>query len=62
MPRYKIESTGNGLYYTITRLADGKTLFLQGDDANAFGDLIEGMAVGSPNEDNVCDEYSEQFA
>ena len=55
--RYKIETTHNGAFYTITRLADGASIFLQGDDAVLFGDRIEGLPAGSEEEDRVCEDY-----
>ena len=58
--RYRIESTGNGLFVTITRKSDGKTLFLQGDDAETLLDQIDDTSCMRPND--VCDEYSEMFA
>lgn len=58
--RYRIESTGNGAFWTITRLADGATLFLQGDDALAFGKRLE-STTESFSDDDVCDECAELF-
>ena len=34
--RYRISSLGNGAFLTITRVADGASVFLQGDDARRF--------------------------
>lgn len=60
MPRYKIESTHNGAFWTITRLEDGATLALQGDDAVTFARCLEATHAGY-TEDDVCDEYSDVF-
>ncbi len=40
-PFYTINSEGNGARVTITRLADGASVFLQGDDAVSFIDAVE---------------------
>ncbi len=60
MLHYKTESTGNGAFWTITRFADGATLFLQGDDASAFV-LKLGNTHDVYPDDDVCAEYDEVF-
>lgn len=61
MPKYRIESSGNGLFWTGPRLADGASIFLQDDDALAFGRLLESTHAGY-TDDDVCDEYDACFA
>ena len=58
--RYRIESNGSGLTYTITRLADGATLFLQGDAALEF-ERMTNSTNARYTDDDVCDEYGDQF-
>ena len=41
MAKYKIESRGHRAFMTITRLADGASVFLQGDDALELGRKLE---------------------
>ena len=60
-PRYTIKTTGNGFTTLITRLADGAELFLQGDDSANFLEQLE-QTHDRWTDDDVCDEYSEQFA
>lgn len=60
MPLYKTESTGNGAFWTVTRLADGATLFLQGDEASAFA-LKIGNTHDACTDDDVCAEYDDVF-
>ncbi len=60
MPFYEIESTGNGAFWTVTRLADGAALFMQGDEANAFASKI-GNTHDAYTEDDVCVEYDDVF-
>ena len=60
MPKYKIESTANGAFYTITRVADGATLHLQGDDAIAFSDSINSTHE-KHTDDDACAEYDHVF-
>lgn len=40
MPKYRIESTGNGAFFFITRLADDSAIMIQGDDAVIFGRIL----------------------
>ena len=61
MPRYAITSQGNGAFYLLTRLADMKSLVLQGDDALTFGRMLETTHDGY-TDDDACDEYSDVFA
>jgi hypothetical protein len=58
--RYKIESTGSGAFWTITRLADGATLFLQGDDAANFAREIDSLPDWMTSDDQ-CDAYADAF-
>jgi hypothetical protein len=60
-PQYKIESTGNGAFFTITCTENhihenGDTVFLQGDDANQFSAELD-----ATNDfwdfDAVCEKY-----
>ena len=60
MTGYEIESTGNGATWTIKRLDDGATLFLQGDDAITFANKINDCSDDYTDED-VCAEYDSQF-
>lgn len=54
--RYRIESHGNGLFFTLTRLADGNSTFIQGADAAVFGEALD--ATNSTfTDDDLCDEY-----
>lgn len=50
----------SGTAYTITRIADGATLFLQGDDALSFGRQLEATHEGY-TDDDVCAEYDSVF-
>ena len=59
--RYQIDSTGNGAFWTIKRLSDGATLFLQGDDAVLFDKLLE-CTTDAYCDDALCDEYASLFA
>lgn len=60
MPRYEIVSRGNGATFMLTRVADGATLVLQGDDAVRFGKVLDDTSSDYPD-DELCDEYSELF-
>ncbi len=51
MQRFTIESTGNGATYIITRLADGASVFLQGDDAVQFGKSLETTSARFTDDD-----------
>lgn len=55
--RYKVESTGNWLFVTITRRRDGASVFLQGDEAETFMDQIDDTSVFQL--DDVCSEYDD---
>jgi hypothetical protein len=52
--RYKFETQGNGLFATLTRLADGKSVFFQGEDAAEAIDEADNIGT-------VCREYWEKF-
>jgi hypothetical protein len=56
--RYRIEMQSNIPTFLVTRLADGAELFLQGDDAIRFDCELD----AAWQQDDVCDEYAEQFA
>ena len=56
MPRYKIESLCNGAFWTITRLSDGKSAFLQGDIARCFERELD-ATYASCTDDDICDAY-----
>ena len=58
--RYKIRSTGNGSSWTITRLDDGATLFLQGDDAVEFARQLDDTTDGF-DDAALCDQYEAAF-
>lgn len=60
MPRYRIEATGNGAFFTITRLADGAKLFLQGTDAVEFDDDLA-VTNDRYTDDDLCSEHDESF-
>ena len=38
---FQVESWGHGLFYEVTRLADGATVFLQGEDATRLRNELE---------------------
>ena len=59
--RYRIESCGNGLHWEVTRLSDGATLVLQGDDALRFGRQLEATNAAY-TDDDVCSEYDALFS
>lgn len=61
MPRYTIKSSGNGAFWSVVRLADDASLFLQGDDAVIFGEKLD-STHDRYTDDDVCAEYDEQFA
>ena len=56
MPRYQIDSTGNGAFFTITRLTDGATVFFQGDDAVQFGVYLS-YTNDHYTDDDLCASY-----
>lgn len=56
--RYKIKSTGNGAFYTITRLSDGACVFLEGDDALEFEKSLE-TTNERFTDDDVCALYDD---
>jgi hypothetical protein len=56
---YTVKSEGNGQFVTVTREADGATLFMQGDDADKFLSAWDGCSANG--ERLLCDSYSEQF-
>jgi len=39
-PEFKIESTGNGAFYTFTHKPTGKSVFFQGEDSGFFRDAL----------------------
>ena len=54
--KYRIESTGNGAFYTLTRLSDGETRFIQDESAAIFGEALD--ATNSMfTDDDLADEY-----
>lgn len=59
-PRYQYRSEGNGARYEIKRLADGATLFLQGDDAVQFSNELD-KTHDRWTDDDVCAQYDELF-
>lgn len=54
--RYTIRSHGNGAIFLVSRKADEHELFLQGDDAVAFGDALDNTS-DHYQDDDVCAEY-----
>ena len=56
--RYRIDSSGNGAFWTIHRLADGAAVTLQGDDAVEFGKRLE-STTESFADDDVCALYDD---
>lgn len=56
--RYRIDSSGNGLYLTITRLADFASVTLCGDDAVAFGKRLD-ATTDAYTDDDLCAEYDD---
>ena len=58
--KYKIESSGNGACWTITRLSDNASLFLQGEDALIFGKELE-STHDLYTDDDVCSIYDSQL-
>jgi len=57
--KYKIECTGP-CGYTITRLADNTTIFLQGDDAITFSKNLD-ATTATFTDDDVCATYDDLF-
>lgn len=56
--RYSVDSMGNGAFVTVTRLTDGASVFMQGDDAVTFREELD--AAGEIyTADDVCSEYDE---
>lgn len=53
---YEITSYGNGLSYVITRLSDGKSVSIQGDDAPTFRTEWEHCSHRYTMDD-LCSEY-----
>lgn len=47
-PEYRIESTGNGTFYTFTHKPTGKSVFFQGDDAVLFNVEMGAAEVAFP--------------
>lgn len=39
-PEYRVNSTGNGLFYTLIHKPTGKSVFFQGDDAGLFREAL----------------------
>lgn len=51
---FKLESWGGGLSYTLTHKPSGKSVFVQGDSAETFGDDLEKAETAFP--DKTFDE------
>jgi len=45
---FKIESTGNGTFYTLTHKPTGKSTFFQGDDAAEFRAMLDSAERAFP--------------
>lgn len=56
--RYRIDTTGNGLYATITRLSDWSSVTLCGDDAAAFCQRLD-ATTDAFTDDDLCAEYDD---
>ena len=56
--RYHVTSFGNGTAYEITRVSDGASVLLQGDDAVQLESEIE-SANSRYTADDVCGNYDE---
>ena len=55
-PRYSIEPSGNGAFWTVTRLRDGATVCLRGADALEFSRRLREL-MGFAEE--LCAEYDD---
>jgi len=53
---FEIESYGNGFAYQIVRMADGATVFLQGDDAIRMSQQLDKTTEHFTDED-VASQY-----
>jgi len=53
---FEIESYGHGFAFSIVRRADGKTVFLQGDDAVRLGRELE-RTTQRFTDDEVVEKY-----
>ena len=53
---YTVESFGNGWAYQIKRKSDGESVWLQDDDALAFGDVL-GNTNSVYTDSDACAEY-----
>lgn len=55
-PRFKLESWGGGVFYTLTNLATGYSIHLQGDDAARFEEERERVEENfqRKTDDEVC--------
>lgn len=56
--KYRIVSFGKGAAFTITRVADGKSVSLQGDDAVQFDNELDALRQGM-SFDRACEDYDE---
>jgi hypothetical protein len=56
--RYSIKSEYNGAFYLLTRLADGATVFMQGDDADEIRCQIECVSERF-TADDLCAQYDD---
>ena len=56
MDEYEIISHGNGWAYQIVRKEDGESVWIQDDDASAFGEAVSNTNNVYTDAD-VCAEY-----
>jgi hypothetical protein len=55
---FMIDSFGNGLFFELTRLADGESVFLQGDAADRLRAELERTHAGYTDDDAVSEYFS----
>ena len=58
MSRYYIKSQYNGAFFTIERLSDGASVFMQGDDADEFRWQLE-CTSDRFTIDDLCAQYDD---
>lgn len=51
---FKLESSHNGLTYTLTHLPSGESLFFQGDDAWLFEQDYDALVRAKAGLENFC--------
>jgi|GEM_PF-6889008 len=64
--RYLVETSGNGLFVTLTRKADNASLFMQNDEAADFLGDVESMwaaypTIGAARVEETIDHMLSQY-